>query len=455
MPRNQARPCQIKKSKNFFFNVRETYCKSDFFLLFWDVVLFSAKQKRYPPKKLFFKKNFFSIMKQFVCAASATMGQVEALKHTSIRKRKKLCKMPGRALTVPASGAATLVGIDPFDNICRACIGYVRQLKPDLHKQWEKRAQEGLANDTPAHWLHGAEKIRRLDQMCGTNLAQCIQQTATANLESQQKTLLETIAGQTQLTAAQKAAAVAAVTEVTNCQHGIRHERNVMAAVQADANEALPHIAQQIRLKKHWLLDTPAGEHPVFVTGTCDGLTADGQTLVEVKSRQKGLFRRLRDYEAVQVLLYMHMAGVKQAVLVEEHRAQRRAYRLCYDQGMAETILDRLAATMTFITAAIEDEDEHILQQWYEHTFHVDTLHPTPLDVVAAVLVPPPLPSPLPPAAEQLATISTDLVDAGTLETGGAVTTTTAATPCSDAISVSVITELPDISATMTPQQSE
>ena len=55
------------------------------------------------------------------------------------------------------------------------------------------------------------------------------------------------------------------------------------------------------------------------LTGRLDGLTEDGE-VVEIKNRTKGLFGRIRDYEAVQLQAYIHMTGAQLGHLLELHR---------------------------------------------------------------------------------------------------------------------------------------
>jgi hypothetical protein len=52
------------------------------------------------------------------------------------------------------------------------------------------------------------------------------------------------------------------------------------------------------------------------LVGKYDGVTNEGE-LVEAKMRQKGLFKSMRDYENVQVQLYLHALGYQNGFLVE------------------------------------------------------------------------------------------------------------------------------------------
>lgn len=67
-------------------------------------------------------------------------------------------------------------------------------------------------------------------------------------------------------------------------------------------------------------------------------------TLVELKTRTKGLFRRLRDYEEVQCRVYLAMlpASVKDCLLVESYEGEMRSYRIERDLEKWKVIATRV-----------------------------------------------------------------------------------------------------------------
>lgn len=52
------------------------------------------------------------------------------------------------------------------------------------------------------------------------------------------------------------------------------------------------------------------------------------KTLVEIKNRTRGLFKKVRDYEMVQVQTYLHMLGLNKARLVEQFNNERLSYSI-------------------------------------------------------------------------------------------------------------------------------
>jgi len=55
------------------------------------------------------------------------------------------------------------------------------------------------------------------------------------------------------------------------------------------------------------------------------------KTLVEIKNRTKGLFKKVRDYEMIQVQTYLHMLGLDKARLVEQFNDERMSYFIDVD----------------------------------------------------------------------------------------------------------------------------
>jgi DNA polymerase III epsilon subunit-like protein len=73
-------------------------------------------------------------------------------------------------------------------------------------------------------------------------------------------------------------------------------------------------------------------------------------TLVEIKNRTKGLFKRLRDYEEVQCRVYLAMmpAYVKDCLLVESYDGEMRSYRVERDLDKWKVIAERVSAFCSY-----------------------------------------------------------------------------------------------------------
>jgi hypothetical protein len=62
-------------------------------------------------------------------------------------------------------------------------------------------------------------------------------------------------------------------------------------------------------------------------------LEEDGsKTLVEIKNRTRGLFKKVRDYEMIQVQTYLQMLDLSKARLVEQYNNERLSYNIQRNQ---------------------------------------------------------------------------------------------------------------------------
>ena len=99
-----------------------------------------------------------------------------------------------------------------------------------------------------------------------------------------------------------------------------------------------------------------------YIIGKYDGITSDNE-LVEAKMRQKCLFKKVRDYENVQVQLYLHALEFENAYLVESHtnkKGEMNIYvnEIKYDSDYVnDTILDRLKKFTNFFNIFINNRE--------------------------------------------------------------------------------------------------
>jgi hypothetical protein len=80
-----------------------------------------------------------------------------------------------------------------------------------------------------------------------------------------------------------------------------------------------------------------------YIGGKVDGLYIDSSNrsnsyVVEVKSRIKGFFNSLRDYEKTQIQIYIHMLKLNQAKLVEKYKNKIRVTEVIKDDQYIDDI---------------------------------------------------------------------------------------------------------------------
>ena len=72
----------------------------------------------------------------------------------------------------------------------------------------------------------------------------------------------------------------------------------------------------------------------------------DGQeTLVEIKTRRHGLFHELREYERIQLQLYMWMTDMEQGGLLEMYMGTHDFHRDSFDADYVDTLLNQVRMT--------------------------------------------------------------------------------------------------------------
>jgi hypothetical protein len=84
-----------------------------------------------------------------------------------------------------------------------------------------------------------------------------------------------------------------------------------------------------------------------YIGGKMDGIYFDEfdnskNYIIEVKNRTKGFFSNLREYEKIQIQLYLLLTGFKQAKLVEKYKKNIRVTDILFEQQYINDILDYL-----------------------------------------------------------------------------------------------------------------
>jgi hypothetical protein len=85
-----------------------------------------------------------------------------------------------------------------------------------------------------------------------------------------------------------------------------------------------------------------------YICGKMDGVYRDptnnsNDYIVEVKNRTRGFFSTLRDYEKVQIQVYMLMQEMKRSQLVEKYNNKIRVTEMYYDDDFVGDIKHHLS----------------------------------------------------------------------------------------------------------------
>lgn len=109
-----------------------------------------------------------------------------------------------------------------------------------------------------------------------------------------------------------------------NCNYGTRKETDVAASYE----EITGMNVQKSNDRHVWEVAPGFG-----VVGKFDGFADDG-TLVEIKNRVRRLFGEVKEYESVQVHVYMKMCEATNAHLVEKFQGKLMVHEVHYDDDL-------------------------------------------------------------------------------------------------------------------------
>ena len=231
-------------------------------------------------------------------------------------------------VTISASDLAPICGMDYYANWAKVIAKIWKQVDLTDYRIWEAKAKfsgQTLATDRPhaqmktlstAAATGGRQEAAAAIQSIQSAVGALNRDTgkSSAGLMAKQAELKAAVTANTALTTTEKEQLIDLMKTATNTRHGVSNE---VSGYQIFAEcMGKPCTAQQKTLKQTILTDD---RFEWVLTGRLDGLTADGE-VVEIKNRTKGLFGRIRDYEAVQLQAYIHMTGAQLGHLLELHR---------------------------------------------------------------------------------------------------------------------------------------
>lgn len=227
-----------------------------------------------------------------------------------------------KRITISISQVAPLIGLDNYGNFPRIVSELWRRLNPTEFREFELRLKSSgntLANSSEMN------DIWEVDDLLGTNILEQVRTInsntgkTSSDMTKSQAVISEYISQQTKLSYEKKAEIIKKVCSITNKSHGVSNEEAVLNEFCKLSGKILQGTQGWVEIPlatKDLTTQDIALELEWVIIGKYDGITTDGE-LVEAKMRQKGLFKSMRDYENVQVQLYMHALGFENGFLVE------------------------------------------------------------------------------------------------------------------------------------------
>jgi hypothetical protein len=268
-----------------------------------------------------------------------------------------------KRITLSISQIAPLIGIDNYNNFPRIFCEIWRRYNPTEFREYEVKLKDEGAQLANASEMND---IWEIDDQFGTNLLQQVKalnenKGKTSNeMVKLQQDITKYINEQNKLSGEQKEELTKKVCSITNKNHGVNNEDAILKEFCNLTEKTLQNEQGWVEIK---LEDNTFAEWVII--GKYDGITTENE-LVEAKMRQKALFKKMRDYENVQVQLYLHALCFEQAYLVEgitksKGEMQTYIHEIQYNEEyVKEFILERLKQFIKFFEIIISNDEKKI-----------------------------------------------------------------------------------------------
>lgn len=233
--------------------------------------------------------------------------------------------MSVRRVVIKASDVAAVIGLNPYKP--------ASEVRDELWKKnWPSTFRGQTKNDQATEALgRSAASCKVLAEAVAFRAENSSQ--AMANFEKA-RVKIET---DETITAEDRAKIIEHVRSRCYTTHGTRSEDKTAIKVSDDTGVTL------LRDNAFYNLPVLEMDGVTFViTGKVDRIevAADGsRTLVEIKNRTRGFFKTVRDYENVQVQVYLKMLGLLHAKLVEQYNAETNTIAVDRDEELWDNVI--------------------------------------------------------------------------------------------------------------------
>ncbi len=233
--------------------------------------------------------------------------------------------MAPKRVVIKASDVAACIGLNPYKPASEVRDELWKKNWPETFRGQTKRdlADEALGKSVASRKVL-AEALAV--KAASSTEAQANFETARAKIESDQT-----------LSADDRSKIVEHLRSKCYTTHGTRSEDKTAQKVETDTGATLLKDNAFYNLT---VLETD--EVLVVITGKVDRIevASDGsRTLVEIKNRTRGFFRTLREYENVQVQVYLHMLGLVRAKLIEQYNSATNTIEVDRDEEFWDNMI--------------------------------------------------------------------------------------------------------------------
>ena len=283
-----------------------------------------------------------------------------------------------KRLTISISQIAPLVGLDAYNNFPRIICEIWRKYDPDNFKIIESKLKENKHQIATASDFND---IWEIDNEFGTNFLEQVKEInlntdkSSTEMVQKQSTILKQIIESKDLNEIQKTNLSQKICSATNKSHGITNESSILDEFCRLSEKTIVNTNQWVKqiFIKNSSDDTTGdttddiieeSKHNIewCIIGKYDGITSDNE-LIEAKMRQKCLFKKVRDYENIQVQLYLHALEFEKAYLVESFTNKKGEMNIYVNEinynsdYVNDVILDRLKKFIKFFNLFLNNEE--------------------------------------------------------------------------------------------------
>lgn len=145
-----------------------------------------------------------------------------------------------------------------------------------------------------------------------------------------------------------------AITEKTNTALGTKTEEKIKKTYNQKNSK---NATSDNRFYKMGLRDSDT--YSWTLGGRIDGLDKDTGELIEIKNRINRLFYKLRDYEKVQIFIYMKLLDKQEATLIENFKDEMNTILIKWDEKFWQTeVLDKISVFMNEFEQFVQSKEK-------------------------------------------------------------------------------------------------
>lgn len=150
------------------------------------------------------------------------------------------------------------------------------------------------------------------------------------------------------------------VKNMINTEYGIEKESNAIETFEKIENVKLNTSQEFFKCNLCTVNDTE-----FFLGGKLDGIHKD--YIVEIKNRTRQFFYKIRDYEMIQIQLYMYILNYKNAKLVEKLNQKIKIHNIERDDILIQEILEKLNIFCNLFTEFLNNDKKK--REYYTSSF--------------------------------------------------------------------------------------